>query len=106
MLADQVMVGMLAHDLILGVSAAQVGLADYLQIVQSFQCAVYSREVHVVLVKSHLIVDLFDAGVAFQLAKRSQDNGPLAGYPKAVLPNAVREMLKGVHLLLLAYVCK
>jgi hypothetical protein len=65
MLANQVMVGLLAHDLILGASVAQVGLANDLQVVQRLQCAIDGREIHIAAVKGHPIVDLFGASVAF-----------------------------------------
>jgi len=65
-LANEMVMGMIGHDLVLGASATQVGLAQYAQISKPFKRAVHRREIHAALRFTHSLVDPLHTGMPIQ----------------------------------------
>jgi hypothetical protein len=92
-LADQMMVRLVGHNLVLGTLPAEVDLAEDPQVAQPFQRTVHCRNVDARLGIEYPLMHLLGAGMTVELAESLQDEDSLAGYPAASPANGARQGL-------------
>jgi len=92
-LADQVVVRLVGHDLVLGTLPAEVNLAEDAEVAQPLQGTVHRREVDIGLVAQNLDVHPLGAGVALEFTDCLQDENPLARHPAASLAHTACQSL-------------
>jgi len=105
-LADQVVMGLVRHNLILATASAQVGPAENAQVAEPIQSAIDRGEIHIAPVERSLFVDTLGAGMAAELAEGLKDCDPLSRHPQAMLPRPIYHCLEIIHRNLLAKICK
>jgi len=95
--ADEVMMGLVHHDLVLGTAPAQIGLAENAEVAEPFQGPIDCRAIHIGKVLCRLLVNLFGAGMPSQLAEGVENCDPLSRHPQAVSARPIHDHLKNIH---------
>ncbi len=96
-LADQVMVRLVGHDLVLGTLPAEVDLAEDPQVAQSLQRTVHRGEMDARLGIEYPLMHPLGAGVTVELAESLQDEDSLASHPAAGPADVVYQGLQIGH---------
>ena len=96
-LADQVVVGLVRNDLVLGTAPAQVGLTEDAQVAKPFQGAIDGRAIHFAQVSCRPLVDSLGAGMTAQFAKGTENRNPLSRHSQDVLARSIHNRLKNIH---------